>query len=208
MTTRNNTAVSFRMALLAAAVICAAGCSSSPGGKGTSEESAWTPDPQLVDQLKQAVEAGDFRLSLPLKFTAIDVPRGLPAGMKMSAWKGEGKAGEAPPTLSVSAFSDGKVVKEAANMRQFLVNYSAGVTESTGIKISRREATESGQLGGIGFSRFKWSGTAANGTDARGVVYGAIDNGRVIAIIAMCFGTSAETQNKLMEAAIATFKRR
>jgi hypothetical protein len=208
MTVRKNTAPLFRMTFLAAAVMYAAGCGNSSSRDTKSEESVWTPDPRLVSQLKQTGEVGDYRLSLPPEFTAVEVPRRLPGNMKMATWKGKARAGEALASLSVALVSDERAANEARNMRQFLVNYSAGVTETVGIKISRREVTETGELGGIGFSRFRWSGTTPDGTAVRGLVYGAIDKGQVIAIIAMNFGASAETENKLMEAAIATFKRR
>jgi hypothetical protein len=172
------------------------------------DQSVWTPDPNLVSQLKQTGDVGDYRLSLPPEFTAVAAP-GVPGNIKSATWKGKAGAGELPAILSVVVIPEERAVNEARmNMRQFLVNFSAGVTDTSGVQISTRDRTESGALGGIAFSRFRWSGATADRTAVRGLAYGAVDEGRVIAIIAMNFGVNAETENKRMETAIATFKKR
>lgn len=205
MTVRKHPTALCRRLLLAAAILTATGCSNSAKPDG----SAWTPDPKLVDQLKRTGEIGAYGLSLPHEFTALEVPRGLPGNMKMASWKGPARPDAAPGSLIVALLPDDKAVAEASkNMRQFLVNFSAGVTDSGGTKIVTRGPTESGTLGGIGFSRFGWSGSGPGGSAAQGFAYGAIDNGQVIAFVVQNFGASAATENKLLEAALATFKKR
>jgi hypothetical protein len=191
-------------------LMCAAGCGRSPSGDTKPDQAVWTPDPDLVKQLKQTGEVGDYQLSVPLQFTAVELPVKMPANMKSATWMGKAKPGELPALLTVIVTSDQQMVNEARqNMRQSLVNFSAGWSDTSGIQITTRERTESGALGGIPFSRFRWSGTKTDdGTAVRGIVYGAVDNGRSIAIIGMNFGPSADTANKLLETAIATFRKR
>jgi hypothetical protein len=208
MTIRKKPDILFCLACLV--VMYAAGCGRSPSGDKKSDQSVWTPDPDLAKQLKQTGEVGDYRLSVPVQFTAVELPVKMPANMTAATWMGKAKPGELPPLLSVIVTSDQQMVNEATqNMRQSLVNFSAGWSSTSGIQITTRERTESGALGGIPFSRFRWSGTKTDdGTVVRGVVYGAVDNGRSIAIIGMNFGPNADTENKLLETAIATFRKR
>ena len=77
-----------------------------------------------------------------------------------------------------------------------------------GIRIARRDSTETGLLDGITFSRLAWSGATKDGTPAFGLTYGAIDDARVIMINAIGFGADWQRQKGLMEGIVATFKRR
>lgn len=127
----------------------------------------------------------------------------------MAHWKGTAQPGRLPGFLSIAIFSDPKVVSESTrNMRQSLVNFSAGLTDASRIRIGKREKTEIMTFNGIEFSRFKWSGSAPDGSVAQGLVYGATHNQKSIMISAINIGADAENENKKLEAAIATFKKR
>jgi hypothetical protein len=209
MTHRRFVATFFRMAVLAAAIPCAAGCRGSPSEEAKQDQSVWTPDPKVLSQLKQTGEVGDYRLLLPADFAAADAPGVARVDTKSRAWKGKAGAGQLPALLLVDIKSDEEMVnKGKKDMRQVLVDFSAGVTDASGIQITKREKTETGTLDGLQFSRFRWSGSKADQTAVHGYAYGAIDNRHRIIIIAMNFGPNAETENKVLESVIATFKKR
>jgi len=159
-------------------------------------------------QLKKVATLGNYQFSLPADYTGGEAG-GTPPGMRSAAWKGAAKAGEQPGIVLFTLFSDAASVKEGGqNMRQSLVNFSAGVTDSMGIKITTREKTEVGRIAGLTFTRFKWAGTTNNQLEVQGINYGVIDNGKVINFIVMGFGSQADSQNKWHESMVATFKKR
>jgi hypothetical protein len=162
----------------------------------------------VAGQLTQPVSFGTYQISLPREFTFLPPKGQTPADLKMFAWQGPAAPGEPPPLLFVGILSDKKILEDAKkNMRQVLVNYSAGLTDSIGAHIAGRGATETGSLDGIGWTRFQWSGATTSQVPAAGFAYGAIDDASVIAIIPINFGADAGARSMLMESIIATFKK-
>ena len=197
------------IAMLTAAILFAVGC-----GKGSSDQkkldsSAKKIDSGLMNQLKQTGTVGDYQLSLPEDYTFVEDPKSATRKFKMATWKGRVKEGDIPSLLSLAILTDSRTVNEAGkNMRQMLVNFSAGMTDGAGIQITKREQTETGNWGSMQYSRFLWSGSLADGTVVKGMAYGAIDNGQVVAVIGENFGTNADSANQLLEAAISTLKKK
>jgi hypothetical protein len=185
----------------------------------TPRRSAWTPDPKLVDQLKLRDEVGDYQLLLPSEFEALQIDfvpdkfinQGILLGnTEISCWFNY-ETGKHEPEgfIEVIVSADPKVVSQAnKDMVQSLEDFSAGFTQGGRIRISSRQKMETGTVNGIEFSRFKWSGSTTQPDHAHGLVCGAIDNGQVIAILAMTSGPSAEADIRLLETSIATFKKR
>lgn len=173
------------------------------------KQPVWTPDPSLVSELKQKGEVGDYQMSLPQKFTELPILITVPAHIKMASWATTAAGGEPTATLSVNILSDAPTLTAAGkNMRQMLVNFSAGFTDAIGIKIASRGPSETGQVNGLKFTRFAFKAMGSNQTDVRGIVYGAIDDGRVVTIMVMGFGSTEEAEIKLLESAVTTFKKR
>jgi hypothetical protein len=168
----------------------------------------WTPDPKLATQLKQRGEVGKYHILLPPDFTLSPKVGVVPANMQLAIWMGKIIDNKPPPFLSFAIFSDQKMAKEAkANMRQTLVNYSAGYADPMGIQIATREKTETGSLDGMAFSRFKWTGMSKDRTPVRGLAYGAVNNDEAISLLAIGFGTNAEKDIVLLQTIIATLKK-
>jgi hypothetical protein len=163
----------------------------------------------LVNELKQKAEVGGYQISLPQQLTPVQTPVELPPHIQMGAWVAKTAGGEPAGIVSLGVFSDAQMLGEAnKNMRQTLVNFSAGVADTSGIKITSRGPTETGLVNGLRFTRFAFSGTTPNRADMRGLVYGAVDENRVVAIVGMGFGTTAEVESKRLESVIATTKKR
>jgi hypothetical protein len=168
--------------------------------------SPWQPDPGRADELTQTVTFDKYQMSLPKGYAA-DPPKSA-GSMKVFSWKGPAPADLPPPVLIATVTADKKLVEEAKkNMRQTLVNYSAGTTTSSGIKIAKRGPTETGSLAGIEFSRFTWSGTTAAGVAVSGLAYGGIDEPNAVILLAINFGPNTAGADRLSEAAIATLRR-
>jgi hypothetical protein len=212
----NRTAV--RMALFGV-IVTATGCGNpasttvKPNATGPAApvtkttQSVWEPDPNRMEQLTQTATFDQYQLSVSKEFAA-DAPKTAGA-MKIFSWKGQGAADLPPPVLIAVIASDKKMVDEAKkNMRQALTNFSAGMTNPSGVKITKREETETGSLAGIGFSRFKWSGATTAGLPVSGLAYGGVEEPNAVMVLAINFGPNADAANKLIESAIATLKRK
>lgn len=174
-------------------------------GDSNSPESIWKVDASIMKQLTQTVKVGDYQLSLPANYTGGENRR-APAGFRSAAWKGIAQDGKQPGLVIFTIMSDSTEAK--ANMRQALVNFSAGVTDSMGVTITTRAKTETGTIAGLSFSRFTWTASTKNQLEVKGIVYGTIDNGKVISFIVMGFEPDASAQNKWHESIVATLRKR
>lgn len=176
-------------------------------GRNDSSQGVWTPNPDFVKVLTKKETFGTYSILLPNDFTSNAQPSLLPS-LQSFSWKGPSREGGPPSIFVVTIFSNPKAVADATkNMRQFLVNYSAGLTDESGVNIARREATETGALDGIAFSRFRWTGTAKNQQTAQGFAYGGIDGNKLITVVTFSVGGDGEATNKLLESIVATLKR-
>lgn len=178
---------------------------SSPQGDAGS---IWKPDSTILKQLTQKVTLGDYQFYLPANYSGGE-SKGLPPNLKSGGWKGVAKEGEQPGIVMFTISSNAVMEKEAKNnMRQALVNFSAGTLESMGVNITTRGKTETGTLTGIPFSRFAFTASTKNQLAVKGIVYGGIDNGKFVSFIVMGFEPIADTQNRWHESVVATLKRR
>ena len=169
----------------------------------------WVPNPSLVSRLTKTETLGKYQISLPKEFVNVPTNRKVPDTLKLYSWKSLHASGNISAALSVMVSSDAKQVADAKkNMRQVLVNVSAGMTDAMGVSIGRREKTETGLLNEFAFSRFKWSGTTIDGGPVSGLIYGALDGESSIVINAMAVGEDARTQGPMLESIVATFKKR
>lgn len=170
----------------------------------------WEPNPTWLPQMTQTGDMGRYQVSLMSNFTPVEIKRKLPDTMKIYSWRGTGDEGQLFPVLTFTIWSDDKQMLAEAkkNLRKMLVNYTAGTTNSAGIMGAALGGLDTGSLGGIDFSRSKWSGQTKDRVQVDGITYGAIDGSNVIAIIAMSFGKDADNSNHLLESTIATLKRK
>jgi hypothetical protein len=177
------------------------------GGEG-SKLAAWTPDPKTLGELTQKGQLGPYQISLPGTFVFVPSPAALPPDIKAAQWTARDDRGVAISVVSIIVFSGNDFAMEAAkNMRQFLVNSSAGYTDGMKIKIATRGPTERGSLNGIVFSRMTFTAVAPNQIDTQGLVYGAIDGDQVVMVCGMGFGDVAHTEIRVIESVIATLNK-
>jgi LSD1 subclass zinc finger protein len=180
------------------------------GEKGgeSGKQSAWTPDPSLVKELTQKGEVARYQILLPPRFFLIPNNAAPPTGLEIAGWSSKSPEGLSTAIVSIMVSSSGSSISDAKkDMRQALVNTSAGYTDGMQIKISTRGPTEEGLVNGIEFSRFKFTAEAPNQTTAQGLVYGAIDSGRLVVVIGMGFGDLANSERQLLESVVATLKK-
>lgn len=170
----------------------------------------WEPNPTWLPQMTQTGDLGKYQVSLMKDFTPMEVPPKLPDNIKIYIWKGVPEEGQAPPLVTFTVFSDNKQILNEAKqgMRKMLVNVTAGMTDTAGIMGARPGGLETGSIGGIDFSRAKWSGQTKDNVKVEGISYAAIDGSNVITIIAMSNGKDAEKSNRVLETTIATLKRK
>jgi hypothetical protein len=111
--------------------------------------------------------------------------------------------------VAVFDLDDPRAVKAAReNMREALYTLSS-VFEKTklGIRIDGRHPHELGRVNGLEFTRFVITGFTPNKLKMRGLMCGALDGDRFIAIVGMRFGEIAPTETRMLETIIATFKK-
>lgn len=230
---RSNSNLTLPRVIMTALLACTAGCSGSstseskvtkptvakgperpavtaaPAKENEGKSTAWMPDKDLMSQLKQTGEVADYQLLLPADLAKIDTTGKAIPKMALGMWLRKPTETKPPAVISVSIFADEKMVAEAKkNVRQAMVNFSAGFTNSMGVKIQNRGKTESGDINGIPFSRLAWTGVGQDGSPVQGLAYCGIDNGSVITINALGYGPDALKESKLHEAAIATIKKK
>jgi hypothetical protein len=179
------------------------------GASGNSDvATAWKPNPSLLKDLTQQGKVAGYVILLPERFATVPNPVNLPPNLQQGAWASHSTGGELTALVSVAAFFDAEAIESASkNMRQLLVNYSAGFTDVAGFKIATRGPTEIGTVNALEFSRFTFTATAPNQAAVNGVVYGAIDGERVVTVIGMGLGSAAAEEFTLIETIIATFKK-
>lgn len=197
------------MRRLAAAAVCLIGLLALPAGCNRATDTAKTddqpppgPPPQdddgLAARLTQTGQFGRYSLSLPPDYAA--VPMQDRPQLELAAWSAKAADGRPVGVVSAAVFSDPKLVADAGKgMRQTLVNYSAGVTDSSGCKITARGPTRTNTAGGLDVTRFAFEGTGPDGTPMKGVTFGAIDGDRVVTAVAAGFGDAAAEQARLFE---------
>lgn len=164
-----------------------------------------------MNELKQKGQFEDYEILLPQKYASMPLPP-TPAGIKTGGWTAN-NGPQLPSVLSITQFSSPQFTSESRkDMRQALVNYSAGFVDAFGkkvggITIAERGPTESGKVNGIQFTRFVFKGTGPNRIDMRGAAYGMIDGDHAVMIMVMSFGATAESEVHLLESAMATFNK-
>jgi hypothetical protein len=170
----------------------------------------WEPDPTWLPQLIQTGDMGKYQVSLMKGFTPIEVPPNLPANMKLYIWQGVAEEGRASPVVTFTIYDDNKqMLKEAKQgMRKMLAAITSGTTAVAGITGARPRELETGSIGGLEFSRAKWSGQTKNGLKVEGISYAAIDDPNVLTIIATSSGKDAEQSSRMLESIIATLKKK
>lgn len=127
----------------------------------------------------------------------------------MYSWQIQSGPGMVAALLTVMVFSDINSAAQKRDMRQEVVTVAEDLADLLGVGIAKREKTETGILNGIAFSHFKWIGsTKDDGVVVFGVVYGAIDNANAIFIKAIAAGNDRKANFALLEAIVATFKKR
>jgi hypothetical protein len=203
--------------LLACALFAATGCNKAEPTKSDQKPKAddtnaakKTPDSNLRHDLTKEGDVDKYQISLPKDFADLPAPKNLPPFVKTYTWQGPSVQNIPSGIITITVITQEKAVDEAKqNVRQFLVNFSAGVTESSGIKIAQRGPTEQFTFNGIAFSRFKWTGTAQNQKPVTGFAYGAIIGTDVVAITTLHIDPAkAAATADLMENIIATFKKK
>jgi hypothetical protein len=180
-----------------------------PGGGEQGGHAVWTPDPALVNELNQKGVVGAYQISLPQRFTPVQVPVDLPPDNQSATWVAKSASGEPAAIVLLAVHSDANMLGNATkNMRQSLVNFSAGVADTAEIRIDTRGPTETGLVNGLRFTRFAFSGAAPNQDNMRGVVYGVVDGDFLVILIGMGFGAAAEAEIEWLESMAATTRRR
>jgi hypothetical protein len=168
--------------------------------KDQKESFAFKPDPELLKRLTKTGMVDNYQLKLPAEYTSVNPPDS-PKGTKTVLWKGDERAGDAA-ILLVSVSQSLEEAKEPKQVMNFL--------RRVGININGKGKAESGELDGMPFSRFKWSGNVGkkkfSKVGVRGMVYTGIDNNKAISILVVCFGPNSMMDNHLLEAAVATLK--
>jgi hypothetical protein len=167
--------------------------------------SVWEPDPGWAGELTQSLTFDKYQVSAPKGLVAVPDATKTVGAFHVFTWKIDTGPGVPGVLLSVTITDDKKTVAEARrNMKQALVNFTAGSTDPLGIKARRMTEVETGTLAGIPFSRYTWKGT---GRDSQGLSYGGLDGDRNIMILAICFGSDAKADLAQMQAVIATLKK-
>jgi hypothetical protein len=163
------------------------------------------PPPGAADRLTQIATFGNYQISLPQDFIA--EPAKTVGNLQVYCWTVP-SAEHKPTTLLIALSTDERLLAEArANMRQALINFSAGATDSRGIRITSRENTQTGSIGGLVFSGFDWFGKATVGTRT-GYVYGGLDGNQVVAILGYADAMKPITEIGVLQAIMASFKKR
>lgn len=145
----------------------------------------------------------NLTFTLPESFEHIDSPRppGMPAHLDVAAWRVLNSASEVESMLTASSMKKPDMVAGAkADMRQLLVDHSAGTTDSLGIKIQARSESESTTFDGVGVTHFKWFGKGPSQQDMGGTVFGFVNGETAYVLLHMMFGGDPEqATNELMK---------
>lgn len=176
---------------------------------GQSKVVIWQPDPELAGQLTQTVNLDRHQISLTKDFTSPGSKR-LGDNLVQYVWARQSDGKDGVSMLSVVVDSNKKIAEMTTNLESASLGFWYGMVESSVvIENPKREKPESGSINGITFCRFKWSATTKlDGAPIKGWSYGALDGDRLFQFVTMDSGEEAEKGHKLMEAALATFKRK
>ncbi len=149
----------------------------------------------------------DYTFRLPSRFEQGEVPPGGPPNITTGVWRGV-KEGDIISAFTTISILDAKeAAKSTSNMRQTLVNFSAGATDRMGIKIALRGPTQTMDANGFKISYFVWSGlTQQNSVD--GAAYGFVDGDRVVCMLHIAYGESARQETSEITKSIASWKRK
>lgn len=164
----------------------------------------WAVDRYLADRLTQSGSFGDYELQLPSDFKPLPTPKSPGA---QTVWRGPDDE-EHLTLLIAKVMPDANKFGDLSDMRQFLVDFSAGVTDPLSVKIQKRGPTETGELAGLKFSRFTWTGRAASGLPASGAAYAAVHDNELVTFVLVAAGTATEDSLKLMESSVASLKKK
>jgi hypothetical protein len=179
-----------------------------PPAQTCKPESVWEPDPKLMARLSEPVTFDSYQMTVPKDFVRVEWSSKKPDPINVFSWRGPPGEDFRPPALVVMVDSGKKAVEESKqDLRKALVNYTAGMANTWAGVVIKREQAETGTLGGIEFARLKWSGATREGIRVSGLVYAGVDDARAINIMAVNFGPHSDEANKVMEAAVTTFKR-
>ena len=172
--------------------------------KKPAAEAPWAVAPDLAGRLTQAVSFGNYQLQIPTDY------KPLPTGATSETskvWRGPDDAEHFTVLIANNLRGKSKIADPNA-MRQFLVDFSAGVTDPLSVRIQKRGPTETGELAGLKFSRFTWTGRADTGLPATGTAYAAIDGEDLVTFVLIAAGQPNGDPVPLMESAVATLKKK
>ncbi len=202
-----------------ATFIALAGCNKTPPGdaKNPLTPPSEANKPPLADSVPfpksdanstRIAAVGDYQVALPPEFVLVSGSKDNGEKLRHGTWKGPTDADGYSPLIFIFISTDEKSLAESRkNMRQWLVNFSAGAANKH-YEIATRDRTETSAINGFEFSRFRWAGSRQDQTPVRGLAYGAIDDVAVITILVVNFGAKAEENNKVLESALSTFNRK
>jgi hypothetical protein len=198
--------------LLLGAGLAVIGCGKADGTKPNGPNaplaktnSVWEPDPGWASEMSQTLTFDRYQISAPKSLKAVPEATQTVGSLHVFTWRIESGADLPKALLSATIADDKKMVDEARNnMKQTLINFTAGSTRPLNIEVKRESDVETGSLSGIPFSRFKWRG---DGQPSRGLSYGGVNGDQAILFVVICFGQDSEATQGLMQAVLATLKK-
>jgi hypothetical protein len=169
----------------------------------------WKPNPELVGQLTQSVDVDMYQILLAKDFISAGTKTLRDNGTQYG-WKRQSGEKDGAAVLTIEIIADKKIADETKDLQNALVSYWHGMFGASKIIDNAKPGeAEMGSINGITFCRFKWSGSSKiDQTQVKGLAYGAIDGDKVILVVGMNFGADAENSRQLMEATLATFKKK
>lgn len=162
-----------------------------------------------LDANSDWVETKNYRFSLPRDYMKVEIPTaGLPPNLELAAWKLSANPEQWLSLVSLTIIDDANEARKAEkDPRQFLVNFGAGNAKGMGIRFSKQGATEKLDFGGMPFTKVPWSGTTMDQSPVNGVLFGATDGDKIIAIMLVDLRENSEESLKQLENQVATFSK-
>jgi hypothetical protein len=170
--------------------------------------SVWEPDPGWASELSQTVTFDKYQMSGPKSLTIDRDTTKQEGPFHHFGWTIDSGTDVPKIVLLAAITEDAKLLAEARkDMKQTLVNFTAGIANPYGLQPRRTTQPETGSLGGVPFTRHKRNAATKTGTRLEGLSYGGVDGNRSVLFVAMCFGQDADNSLDLIQAVIATLRR-